>query len=79
MSTGDDEELTPAERAVGAHLVVLRTETPPADRALIRRVVATARWQRALRAPLRLAGVFLSALGDALGPLLGRRSRRARR
>ncbi|HEV2770817.1 MAG TPA: hypothetical protein VGV40_11585 [Solirubrobacteraceae bacterium] len=79
MSVDDEEELTPAERAVGAHLVALRSETAPADRALIRRTVARARWQRAVRLPLRLAGVFVSALGDALRPLLGTRSRGARR
>jgi hypothetical protein len=69
-----DEELTPAERGLVSHLAVMRVEPHPFDRALSRRVLGAARWQRAVRAPLRLAEVFVSALRDALGPFLGRRS-----
>ncbi|MCP9488965.1 MAG: hypothetical protein MSC31_03720 [Solirubrobacteraceae bacterium MAG38_C4-C5] len=81
MSTGehDNEELSPAERELVSHLAVMAVEPRRFDRALSRRVVGAARWQRAVRAPLRLAGVFVSALRDAIGPLLGRRSAGGRR
>ena len=49
-----DEELTPAQRAAAQHLGLLRLDPPTPDRALIRRVMRTTRWQHAVKAPLRV-------------------------
>jgi hypothetical protein len=61
----------PAQRSLDAYLELLRTERPEPGRALARRTVRTARWQRSLRAPLRVAGLLAGALFDGVTKLLG--------
>lgn len=78
MSTADDDRLPPAEARLAEHLVALRAGGAGApDDGFARSLVRTARWQRAARQPLRLAGVLLAALGDGLG-LLARSGRAGR-
>jgi hypothetical protein len=75
-----DDHDSDAERRLDEHLAVLRTgaEDEPGDQAaFVRGLVRTARWQRAARQPLWLAGVLLGALGEGAALLsrsAGRRS-----
>jgi hypothetical protein len=72
------EALTPAEERLRQHLRLLREDTDQVDASLTERVVRAARWQRALRTPLRLAGVLAAALGEGIVVLLGGRARTRR-
>jgi hypothetical protein len=71
-----DDEPTAAERSLAQHLALLRDEPPRPAPALAGRIVRTARWQRAVRAPLRVAGLLAASLTEGVGILLGRRERR---
>jgi hypothetical protein len=73
------ERMTAAERRLAEHMSLLREEAPEPGRALVRRVVRTARWQRSVRAPLRVAGALAASVIDGLGALLGLNPRRERR
>ena len=66
MSTRDDEPLPPAEARLIEHLVTLRGGAVPAPE-FVHELVRRARWQRAVRQPLRAAGLLLGALGDGVG------------
>lgn len=70
-SPPDDD--SPAERRLREHLAVLAAEEPDAGTALAARVVRTARWQRAIRAPLRVGGLLAAAVVDAFGVVFGTR------
>ena len=71
------EVLTPAERALVDRLEDVRDQAVPADPALARSVVRTARWQHVLRAPLSFFGLLAGAAGDGVAALAGvRRGRR---
>lgn len=68
-----------AERRLDEHLELLRTTPPQPGRALARQTVRTARWQSAVRAPLRVVGLIAGALLDGMSRLFGSGSREARR
>ena len=73
------EERSPAERGLDQHLELLRrpgAEEP--GRSLVQTVVRTARWQRAARAPLRVAGMIAGALFDGVLRLVAMGGRRRR-
>jgi len=63
-------EPSPAERRLGEHLELMRVAGPEPGHSLVRRIVRTARWQRALRAPLLVAGVIAAAVVDGLRRLV---------
>jgi hypothetical protein len=69
-------DLSPAELRVRELLGQLRGAPPaaPPGTDLARRVVRTARWQRALRSALAATGNVFGALGDGLA-VLARRGR----
>lgn len=71
---GDEPDVadTLAERRLDEHLGLLRAEGPEPGRELVRRVVRSARWQRILRPPLRVAGMIALSVLDGLGGLVGR-------
>jgi hypothetical protein len=61
-----DAEPTAAERGLSEHLQLLRHAAPDPGRALVPRIVRTARWQRIIRAPVRVMGVIAGAVLDGL-------------
>ena len=65
----------PAEAKLAEHLALLRAEAPRPGTALTHRVVRTARWQRALRSPLRVVGMIAAGIADGAAALLGFRRR----
>lgn len=71
------EDMSPAEARLQRHLELLRHEVLPSLRPLTETIVRTARWQRAVRAPLAAVGSLGGALADGLRLLLsrGRRGR----
>ena len=70
----DDEPLSPAEERLRDYLSDLRRDRRPTDdEGFVSEVVRTARWQRAARQPLRVAGAVLAALGDGVRLLVGGR------
>jgi hypothetical protein len=72
----DEPPPSPVERRLDEHLELLRSSPPRTGTALAPRVVRTARWQRALRAPLRVGGMIAAALVDGIvGLFASRRSR----
>jgi hypothetical protein len=66
-----DSEPTVAEWRLGEHLQLLRTAAPDPRRALVPRIVQTARWQRLVRGPVRVAGMIAGAAFDGLLALVG--------
>jgi hypothetical protein len=74
MSDGESppDELTPAEGRLSEHLELLRANPPTPAGELIPRIIATVRWQRAIRPPLVLVGAVASAIGESLSLLLRR-------
>ena len=75
----DELEPTPAERALADHLAMLqRTEAEAQDDpSLVRQIVRTARWQKAVRAPLRVVGMIGAAALDGLLAFAGAGRRRS--
>lgn len=69
-SEDTSDELTPAERRLHEHLAVLRDDAPQAPPTMVRRVVRSARWQRAIRRPLLAIGALSATVGHALRLLL---------
>lgn len=61
-----DEDLTPAERRLSEHLELLRSDPPTAAPELIARILASARWQIAIRDPLIFVGAVSAALLEGL-------------
>ncbi len=72
------DALTPAEVRLRKHLGVLRETAPQPGPSLVERVARAARWQRAVRAPMRAAGMLAAALGEGIALALGARMRRRR-
>ena len=58
MTTPGADAEGPAERALEARLEDVRLLPPEVDPRLAAAIVRTARWQRAVRAPLVLAGML---------------------
>ena len=71
------DELSPAERRLGEHMELLRTEPPVPPAPLVARIMHAARWQRAVRRPLVAIGALAGALIDGLRLLFRPRSRRS--
>jgi hypothetical protein len=78
MSTEGSPPSSPAQERLDEHLELLRAEDPGPGRSLAPRIVRTARWQRALRAPVQVAAAVVGAVIDALSGLMGGRRRGAR-
>jgi hypothetical protein len=68
-----DEELSPAELRLAEHLELLRASPPNVSPELIGRIIASARWQHAVRDHLVLCGAVAGAVAEGLG-LLARAS-----
>jgi hypothetical protein len=66
-----DDELDPAERRVSEYLRGLAVDAPRAGTELAATVVRKARWQKAVRTPLRAAGGLAAALVDGVKMALG--------
>lgn len=60
------DELTPAERRVHEHLILLRADAPQPPPLLARWVVQTARWQRTIRHPLLAIVALAGTIGDGI-------------
>ena len=71
MTTPGADAESPAERALESRLADVRLLPPEVDPRLAAAIVRTARWQRAARAPLVLAGALARAAADGLGVLIG--------
>ena len=70
-----DDPRSPAGDRLDEHLELLRVDAPAGDRALAARIARTARWQGAVRTPLRAAASLLGAAAHGLGLLVGVRGR----
>jgi len=68
--------LTASERRLDEHLALLRNDPPRPGAALVRRVMRTAHWQRAVRGPLHAVTIVAGGVIDGLALLLGARRRR---
>jgi hypothetical protein len=71
MSAEPPEARSAADARLDEHLDLLRTDAPAGNDSLAHRVVRTARWQGAVRTPLRAAISLLGAAAHGLGVLLG--------
>ena len=67
----DADKPQPATRGLSAYLETLRNDPPIPSSELVPRIVRNARWQRAIRAPLRAVGSLVGALAEGLEVLLG--------
>ena len=74
----EPDEANRASRKLGTYLESLRADQPRPDAGLVPGVVRKARWQRAVRAPLRAVGTLVGALADGLVVILGAGERRHR-
>jgi hypothetical protein len=61
-----DEELSAAELRLAEHLELLRASPPGATPELIARIIASARWQHAVRDHLVLVGAVAGAFAEGL-------------
>jgi hypothetical protein len=79
MSTGSPsaDDKTPAERRLGEHLDLLRTDPPPSTALSVDAIVRRARWQRAIRRPLLTIGALTASVLEGIrlffGPRAGHR------
>ena len=60
-----------SEQRVAEYLGELREDQPAPDDRLKRSIVRSARWQEAVRSPVKAIGVLTAALGDGLALVLG--------
>jgi hypothetical protein len=74
--TPDADPPSLLERRLDEHLELLRTESLQPPGTLVRHIVHTARWQRAIRQPLLAVAGLASAVSDGVRLLFGSRSRR---
>lgn len=75
----DGEAASPeAERRLGEQLEPLRSRSDGPSTALVGRVVRSARWQRVIRTPLRVAGMIAGAVFDGLVRLVAPGKQRRR-
>lgn len=73
------DPLTPAEQRLRTHLEVLHDpRDEPDDPSFVPQTVRTAKWQRTVRAPLRLAGLLAAATIEGIVLVVGGRSGRRR-
>jgi len=71
MTTPGADAESPAERALESRLADVRLLPPEVGPGLAAAIVRTARWQRAVRAPVVLAGALARAAADGLGIMIG--------
>jgi hypothetical protein len=73
MSAADEppETLSPAERRLGDHLALLRTEAPQPPGTMVSTILHNARWQRALRRPLLTIAALAASVAEGVRLLLG--------
>lgn len=64
-----------AEDRVAGYLTELRDEPPAPGEGLEHSIVRRARWQQAVRTPVRAVGALGAALGEGLALVLGLRRR----
>ena len=64
-----------SEARLGQYLGELREDPPAPSAELDRSIVRRARWQQAVRTPVRAVGVLGAALGEGLALVLGFRKR----
>ena len=69
--TPEPDERSPAIRQLEQYLESLRDEHPTPAPDLVPHIVRRARWQRAVRVPLRAVGSLVGALADGLAVLVG--------
>lgn len=75
--SADEPPRSAVEQRLYEHLELLRATPVRPSTALAPRVVRAARWQRAVRAPLRVAGMIAAAFLDGVvGLFASRRSGR---
>lgn len=67
---------TPDEQRLLAHLEALREHPPESDERLVAAVIATVRWQAAVRPYLSAAGVLATAFATGATVLMGTRAER---
>jgi hypothetical protein len=65
----------PAEERVAGYLATLRDDAPGPGDELTSAIVRRARWQNAVRTPLRAVGSLAGALGEGVALLTGLRRR----
>lgn len=65
-----------SEERVAAYLDELRDDPPAPDAQHARSVVRKARWQEAVRTPVKAVGALTLALGDGLALVFGLRKRK---
>lgn len=70
-----DEPLTPAEHRVATLVAQLQEDHRELPEHLTEQVMRTARWQRAVRGTLVIAGQVVGSLGDGLALLIDQRKR----
>lgn len=75
MTSADVPGPGPGERRLLGYLEELREDPPATDTAIVRRVNRSARWQRAVRDPLRAVGQLAGAFADGVFSLLGSKRR----
>ena len=75
MSADPPAEPSAADRRLDEHLELLRADAPAGSAGLARTVARRARWQRALRVPLRAAASLLGAAAEGVAGLVGIRGR----
>lgn len=75
----DPDIMTPAERRLLELVGALRGQTPEPGADLGARVVRTARWQHAVRAPLAAIGRLAGTVADGLALIAGAGGRRGTR
>jgi hypothetical protein len=69
--SSEEERPKPSERRLEAYLGELREHPPQSSTEIVERVSRSARWQRAVRAPLQVVAGMTAALFEGLGALLG--------
>ncbi len=75
MTGADVPGSGPGERRLLGYLEELREDPPASDTTIVRRVNRGARWQRAVRDPLKAVGQLAGALADGVLSLLGSKRR----
>ena len=68
--------MSESEDRVAEYLGELRDEPPAPGTGLAQSIVRRARWQQAVRRPVRAVGALAAALGDGLALVLGVKRRR---
>lgn len=68
--------MSESEDRVSEYLAELRDEPPAPGTRLTPSIVRRARWQQAVRRPVKAVGALAAALGDGVALVLGVRRRR---